>query len=72
MSAITERRDMGLYEVPLYVLLRSLLCYSLHLITFSGKLAGCTLVRKQCLDSRLESDQTESESLWLIVSVSPL
>ena len=38
--------------------------HSLHLITFAGKLAGCTLARKQCLDfRRLESDQTESESL---------
>ena len=55
-------------------LLRSLFRQSQHLITLAGKLSGCTLDREQCLDfsRRLESDQTESESLWLIVSVSPL
>ena len=43
-------------------LLRSLFRHSLHLITLTGKLAGSTLDRKQCLDfRRLESDQTESE-----------
>ena len=51
------------------VLLRSLFRHSLHLITLAGKFAGYTLDRKQCLDfRRLESDQTESESLLLFVS----
>ena len=54
-------------------LLRSRFRHSLHVITLAEKLAGCTLDMKLCLDfRRLESDQTESESLWLIVSVSQL
>ena len=47
-------------------LLRSLFRHSLHLITLAGKFSGCTLDRKQCVD------KTGSESLWLVVSVSPL
>ena len=31
---------------------RSLFRHSLHLITFAGKFAGCTLDRKQCLEFR--------------------
>ena len=47
----------------------SLFRHSLHLISLAGMLAGGTLDRKQCLDfRRLESDQTESGSLWLLVS----
>ena len=36
----------------MYNLLRSLFRYSLHLIILAGKLAGCTLDRKKCLDFR--------------------
>ena len=38
--------------MPMCLLSRSLLRHSLHLITFAGKFAGCTIDRKQCLDFR--------------------
>ena len=48
-------------------LLRSFFRHSLHLITLAVKFAGCTLDRKPCLYfRRLESDQTESEYLWVV------
>ena len=61
--------------MPMCGLLRSPFRHSLHLIGFAVKFADGTLDKKQCIEFRrlvAGSDQTESMSLWLIVSVSPL